>query len=725
MLPFKRNSSKSLAKSDLSRHDGFGTKTMALFSKLSKAFLLPIALLPIAGVFLGIGAAISSNVAAGSGLDYFGKVLNKMGDVAFGNLPILFAISTALAFSRDSGVAAITAVVGFLVMNGIQAALLHNQFIGAPNVAAVYEEGKWVITTVTEGMGLTKNWQFFFLPSGVIDPHWATVDDLIAAGATRVDISGMQLDAAGKPFFQLLFARNIPNGLITANVGVSSLNTGVLAAIFVGGISAWTYNRFHKTQLPAAVSFFSGTKLVPIVTFFMVIPLSFAFILIWPWVGIGLAKFGQLSGKLPGGLDSFIYEVIERSLVPFGLHHVFYAPLWWTNAGGSIASIFTDAARVWNNNPDATFGNSLIGGKWNLQEWVNQYKAMFPAIAGQIRGITPIDEFNSIMTIISNRADLWAAMGDQTTMYKMIANSDIINFTLIEHLGLNLGRFQSGKFGFMLLGLPLASVAMLLNVPKMRRKAVMGIYLSAAFTCFLTGITEPIEYTFLFVSPWLFYGVHMPLAAISFLCAGLLQTHVSMTVSGGIIDYIVFGIVPFFGSNSMSWLSVFGVLFVSAAMGGIYFFAFYFAVRLGKIKIPGREESEGATKLYTKADVRQQNQKVSATYTTSTDSNEIARYHKAAQIIDYLGGESNITNVDACASRLRIEVQNVELVDKKGIVALGGASGILVRGRNVQVIYGGEQEAIKPRMLEILEQQRAQEQQPATITLDQTQPTTS
>ncbi|WP_100609831.1 PTS transporter subunit EIIC [Entomoplasma freundtii] len=691
---------------------------MAVFSKLSKAFLLPIALLPIAGVFLGVGAAITSNAVSGSGVWYFGNVLNKMGDVAFGNLPILFAISTALAFTKDAGVAAITAVVGFLVMNGIQAALLHNQAVGTPNLAAAFVNGEWTYANLLESSSLDVNvsWSYYYL-AGLTKGQ--VVDRALIDSATRVDLNGFKLDAAGKNFFELLWVKNIPNGLITSNIGVSSLNTGVLAAIFVGAISAWAYNKFHKTQLPSAISFFSGTKLVPIITFFLVIPLSFIFIFVWPWIGIGLAKFGTLSGTLPGGLDSLIYEIVERSLVPFGLHHVFYAPLWWTNAGGSISEVLTSVQEKWAVNDALTFGNSVIGGKWDLARWISEYMKAFPNVI--VTGETNIDKFRSIVANISKVSDLWEAQGDQTMMYKVIANLNIINFTMLEHLGMNLGRFQSGKFGFMLLGLPLASLAMWLNVPKQNRRSVMGIYLSAAFTCFLTGITEPIEYTFLFLAPWLFYGVHMPLAAISFMLAGFLQTHVSMTVSGGFIDYIVFGLIPFFGSNAMTWLSVFGVLFIALGMSVLYFTGFYFAVRYGKVMVPGREEgkTDGETKLFTKADYKGKNHgpgqgeyvltsdQDGQAYTSSKNPAEIAKYEKAAKIIDFLGSEDNITNVDACASRLRVDVKDSSKVQKDKIIALGGATGALVKGTNVQVVYGGEQEAIKPRMIEILAIQRS------------------
>ncbi|QEH61314.1 PTS system glucose-specific IIBC component [Spiroplasma chinense] len=585
----------------------------ATLSKLSKAFLLPIALLPIAGVFLGVGATIQANTAELSGIWYLGSVMNKMGDVCFGNLPILFAISVAIAYTEDSGVAAITAVVGFLVMNGIQAAL--------------------------------------------ITPEYAEGSAEIAS-------------------YKMLWWKGIPTALITANVGITSLNTGVFAAIFVGAIAAVMYNKFHKTQLPSFISFFSGSKLVPIVTFVAVIPLSFVFLFIWPGVGLGLNWFGVNSGKLPFGTDSLVYEIIERSLVPFGLHHVFYAPLWWSAAGGGIND------QLVNNFVDAVAKTPDL-----FEKLGDGIKSDLAALGTTKDNLDALKE--NLKTVFENNK-LWGALGDQTALYAVIAQKTV-KFTDLSLMGLNLGRFQSGKFGFMLLALPAGAVAMWLNVPKENRKNVMGIYFSAAFTCFLTGITEPIEFTFLFLAPWLFYGVHMPLASISFWITGLMKVHVGMTVSGGFIDFIVFGLVPWqLGTNAVH------VFWIVALMTPAYFFAFYFAVKYADVKVPGRE---GDGKLFTRADVKAKN---SAKGSAKVEE-QIA---KATKIIEYLGGEANITNVDSCASRLRLTVVDSSLVNKDGIMSLGGTTGIIIKGTSVHVVYGGEQEVIKPHMREILKKQR-------------------
>lgn len=600
----------------LDKLKNFGANIMPTLSKLSKAFLLPIALLPIAGVFLGVGATITANVAETSGFWYVGNVMKTMGDVCFGNLPVFFCISVALAYTKDSGIAALTAVVGFLVFNGIQSALIRDV---KKEIHLLWYYGSW----------------------------------------------------------------SVPEKLITNNLGIRSLNTGVLAGIFVGAIAAKVYNKFHAIQLPSAISFFSGTKFVPIVTFAAVLPLSLIFAMTWPVIGIGFSWVGEHSGSLPYGTDSLMFEIVERSLVPFGLHHVFYAPLWWTSAGGSIA-----------------------GALDTVKDAGEEAQKAFADAYNNIHGTTGMD-FNAIYTLIKSKPDLFGAQGDQFMAQQILIHAKDFNFTDAQNLGLNVGRFQSGKFGFMLLGLPAAALAMWLAAPKENRQQVFGIYFSAALTCFLTGITEPIEYTFLFVAPWLFYGVHMPLASIAFWATGALQTHVTQTVSGGFIDYIVFAVIPYFGSKAMTAKSAFGVLGVAVALAPVYFFSFYFLIKIFNVKTPGRDLMVGEARLFTKADYKaSKGLTVDGSKITSADDKEEARLAKAATIIEYLGGEENIVDVDSCASRLRLTVVDSSKANIDGIKSLGGSTGALVKGNNIQVVYGGEQEAIKPRMIKILAEQR-------------------
>lgn len=278
-------------------------RTMATLSKLSKAFLLPIA-----GIFLGVGATISSKVDPASAAWYFGNFLNKMGDIAFGNLPVLFCISVAMAYTEDAGVAALTSVVGFLVFNAIQLSLLNKAFAHIQYVVDIEGVANPIKGLTVDGLKsasptlLTADELLNYMRNSEI--YQRLVDN---PNAKIVIVSSARVSDQ----FNLLFYTGqtwaVQSKLLTANLGVNSLNTGVFGGIFVGAIAAFSFNRFHKTQLPSALSFFSGTKLVPIIMFLAVIPLAFIFMIIWPLIGTGLAWFGNNSGKLPVGLDSLIF----------------------------------------------------------------------------------------------------------------------------------------------------------------------------------------------------------------------------------------------------------------------------------------------------------------------------------------------------------------------------------------------------------------------------------
>ena len=625
-------------------------KTLVTLSKLSKSFLLPISLLPIAGIFIGVGAAITSEIAksyGGIAAHYqqnagwiFGNVLNQMGSICFANLAVLFCISTVIAFSKDIGTATIAGLIAFLVFNA---------FIG--------------------GLSFQHT-----------DPKTKVIT------------------------YSLLFYKAIPKSLYSNILGINSLNTGVFAGIVVGCITSYVYNRTYKIQLPKFISFFSGVRFVPIILFIAIVPLALLFAISWPVIGIGLNSVGKATGDLPYGFDSFIFEIFERSLVPFGLHHVFYAPLWWTSAGGGpLGPIFH-----------------------NIDNWVQQNhdNAVKAAAAAGISGFPNKGSFilwffhvSSYGQLDQGSLNILGASGDQKLLYAVLSSNNI-SFTGLHQLQLfmnhayaldshfqwvnidNLGRFQTGKFPFMMFGLTAAAVAMYLSAPKAKRRSCMGIYFSAAATCFLTGITEPIEYTFLFVAPWLFYGIHMPLATISFWLMGLLKVHVGQTVSGGFIDCTIFGIIPF----SAKGTNFYWIFIVGPAFSVAYFFLFYFLIKKFNVPVPGREELGGGSakspKLYTKMDYRKKK------YSGSKEGKEIEKLTRAMTIYEALGESKNITFVDACASRLRISVKDISLVQKEKIKALG-PSAVIVRGLEIQSIFSGESDILKTFIREIIKDPQA------------------
>lgn len=683
-------------------------KIMPHLSKLSKSFLLPIALLPIAGLFLGIGATICSKTEYNNTLWLFGNFLNKMGDIAFNNLPVLFAISVTIAYTEDAGVAAITAIIGFLVFNIIQSVFLISEFSHYQYIIDIYGKDKYQkIIQLYSGLTVNTNSQInqlLFNANQLLtwmknsNIYKTLVErqinkDIIIADNIIIKSNNLIIDS-----FKFLFYSGeiwgIKNKLITNNLGINSFNTGVFGGICVGIISSYIFNKFHKTQLPMAINFFSGSKLVPIIVFISMIPLSFLFLLIWPLIGVCLSWFGNNSNKLPIGLDSLIFEIFERSLVPFGLHHVFYASLWWTQAGGSIPDLINAVLKNPKNYMNFIYDiNGLTIDNTSLSyisDLSNVNVGELQALVGEwISKLNP----NTI-----------SAIGDQTIMYKIIADP-WVTFTQIQHLGLNLGRFQTGKFPFMIFGLPAAALAMLFSVPKKNRKKVMGIYLSTAFTCFLTGITEPIEFTFLFIAPWLFYGIHMPLCAISFMLMNLFNVHVSMTVSGGILDFIIFGIIPFIAQKGTNF---YHILWLGAIYAIIYFSIFFLIIKYVKINIPGHENI--TKNLQIKKSTNINNKTIFNNLETNKDIPNLIKINdkkeKANKIIYFLGGEKNIKSVDSCASRLRIIVKNNILVNNEEIKNLGGCAGIIIHGELVQCVYGGEQEILKFYIQEILKEQR-------------------
>ncbi len=641
---------------------------MGALGKLSKSFLLPIALLPIAGLFIGIGAAITSSIGDHSSVGYqIGDLFNQMGSVCFNNLPILFCISSVIAFTDDAGAAALAGIVAFLVFNAIIASLTHvNDYFWTYSISInggddqVFSINKDIFNNFVDSKAGTAGWwdnatnQSFLTPTQICDIYNYTnstsyiPSNFVIHGANETNIA-----------YNLLFWHNISSALFVNILGLNSLNTGVFAGIIVGCIVAYIYNRTYKVQLPTVINFFSGIKFVPIVMFFAVIPLSLLFILIWPPIGNALSWFGENTGKIPYGFDSFIFELIERSLVPFGLHHVFYAPLWWTSAGGGpLSSVFS------------------------------QYSTSALAAAG----ITLSDLLPATLSASGDQYMLYAILGDPNISFHSLHLLSQELTTSGGHINIdNLGRFQSGKFPFMMFGLPAAALAMWASVPKENRAATLGIYFSAGITSFLTGITEPIEYTFLFVAPWLFYGIHVPLAAISFWAMGFLKVHVGQTVSGGAIDLTIFGIVPYNEGTRFEWILIVGPLFAP-----VYFFIFYSLIVSKDVKIPGRDGATQETSLYTKANYKAKKTKSSA---------EEAKIAKAQIIYDALGGMSNITTVDACASRLRVNVKDLTIV-KRDVIKNQGATAVLNQGKQIQAIFGGEADVIKSYIKDIIKKEK-------------------
>lgn len=522
--------------------------------------MLPVAILPIAGILLGIGASFTNPttiatyglggvLGTGTPLHALLSIMSSAGSTIFGNLPIIFAVGVAIGMAKaEKEVAALSAMIAFFVMHTSCNAMLK---IGGQ-----------------------------ILADGTIAP-------------------------------------NVLEGTIAPSCGIMSFQMGVFGGIIVGIGVALLHNRYHKIILPNALSFFGGSRFIPIISTIVFLFVGIAMYFVWPLAQQGIFALGGLVTGT-GYIGTLIFGIIKRALIPFGLHHVFYLPFWQTGVGGSMM------------------------------------------IDGQL------------------------IQGGQNIFFAQLASPDVAHFSA------DATRYFSGEFIFMIFGLPGAALAMYHCARPEKKKVAGGLLLSAALTCMLTGITEPIEFSFLFVAPALF-AVQVVLAGAAYMIAHMLNIAVGLTFSGGLLDFFIFGILQ--GEAKTSWMYVIPV-------GIVYFFLYYFIFRWMILhfgfKTPGREDDDEETKLYTKADYKARE---GAGGAANGDAGFDA---KSAAIAKGLGSKRNITSVDCCATRLRCSVADASLVDEKLLKATG-AVGVIVKGTGVQVIYGPQVAVIKSNLETYLE----------------------
>ena len=537
-------------------------KIFGVLQRVGRSFMLPIAILPVAGLLLGIGSSFTNEttiatyglqkiLGSGTLLNSLLIIMNKVGSAVFDNLPLIFAVGVAIGMAKkEKEVAALSALIAYFVMNvAVSAMLLINNEI--------------------------------------------TADGQIAA--------------------------DVLEGTITSVCGIQSLQMGVFGGIIVGLGVAALHNRFHKIVLPNALSFFGGSRFIPIISTIVYMFVGILMYFVWPAVQNGIYALGGLvTGS--GYIGTLIFGIIKRALIPFGLHHVFYMPFWQTAVGGTME------------------------------------------VAGQM------------------------VQGGQNIFFAQLADS-----ANVAHFSADATRYFSGEFIFMIFGLPGAALAMYRCAKPEKKKAAGGLLLSAALACMLTGITEPLEFSFLFVAPALF-AVQVVLAGAAYMIAHMLNIAVGLTFSGGFLDLLLFGILQ--GNAKTSWIRIIPV-------GIIYFFLYYFIfsflIKKLDLKTPGREDDDEETKLYTKADVNAR--KAGNTEAGATAGSEDSL---SAEITRGLGGSANIEDVDCCATRLRCTVSNPDLVND-GILKATGASGVVHRGQGVQVIYGPSVTVIKANLEDYLE----------------------
>ena len=530
-------------------------KIFGVLQRVGRSFMLPIAILPVAGLLLGLGSSFTNTTTIETyGLQWLlGDktilhallvIMNEVGSAIFDNLPLIFAVGVAIGMAKkEKEVSALSAVIAYFVMN--------------------------------------------------------------------VSINAM-LKISGKILADGSIAKDVLDGTITSVCGIQSLKMGVFGGIIVGLGVAALHNRFYKIELPNALSFFGGTRFVPIISTVAYLFVGILMYFIWPTVQNGIyALGGVVTGT--GYFGTLLFGILKRALIPFGLHHVFYMPFWQTAVGGTME----------------VAGHKVEGG--------------------------------------------------QNIFFAQLADS-----ANIAHFSADATRYFSGEFIFMIFGLPGAALAMYKCAKPEKKKQAGSLLLSATLACMFTGITEPLEFSFLFVAPALF-AVQVVLAGSAYMIAHILNIAVGLTFSGGLLDFFLFGILQ--GNEKTSWLLVIPVGIVYFLL---YYFIFSFLIKKFDFKTPGREDDDTETKLYTKADVNER--KAAKDGQTSDDK---AAVDELSQTISRgLGGKANISDVDCCATRLRITVIDPDKVND-ALLKSTGASGVVHKGQGVQIIYGPRVTVIK------------------------------
>ena len=613
-------------------------------AKLSRGLMLPIAMLPIAGLFNGIGAAIANNANGNQAMEIIGNIINLPGSVIFACLPVLFAIAIAITFTKDSGTAGLSAFVGWIVFCAFQSALIQYNYI-------------------TPGGGMDVN-------------NIQSINFLYYSW----DVNGLS-SSDGYMMFSSIF---------TSNVGIKSLSTSVFGGMAVGFSVAWLYNRFKNIQLPAIIGFFSGVRFIPIVTFGFSLVLSLVFCMVWPIIGIGLFYLGSALSSAPAGINSLFFGFIARALVPFGLHHVFNSTFWYTAAGG-----------VWNLSAEAVvFQNGQYIQLVDVQGPAYQtfrWDQIYTKTVGSIQGDMNIwNAMNSIVGqtfngIILSGSDV-GTYTSVTLTFENISQGTAWNGTG-QPLGMvtcNPGQYMSGNYAFMMIALPAAALAMVMAAPRENRKISASIVVSAALTSFLTGITEPIEFTFLFLAPWLYWGFHAFMCGLSFMITNAIGVHMGLTFSAGLIDFCLYGVLPdSIGGGANSWWPI----IIGLAMAPIYFVVFYYSIKKLDLATPGRG---GNAKLFTKADYKKKQEQ-------QESSGLSASRLKAIEITKAYGGIDNIKNVDACITKLRIQVVDINKVNRERLIELGARGTIKPSPQSIYAVFGAEADRIKNEMNQMFE----------------------
>jgi PTS system glucose-specific IIC component len=571
-------------------------KSFAALQKIGKALMLPVSVLPVAGILLGVGSSIAGADLA-PWLVSLGEIMAASGGAVFTILPLIFAIGVVLGFTDNDGVAAMAATVGYFVLVAALGVLgllfiswtapvepLTFSDESAQAVHIEYDnERRSLLCLDAVGMTLQKT-RLDEVTGNTFTCNGVSVTIGVQPGGEGREAQVLYDAGAGD---MMAFPDAKSRAEIKKIFGFQSIDTGVFGGILIGLVAAGLFNRYYRIKLPSYLGFFAGKRFVPIVVSFAAIGLAAVLAVVWPPIGGVIRDFGDWAAYGNPALAVTTYGVIERMLLPFGLHHIWNVPFFF-EVGTYV-------------NPET--GETVHGV-------ISRYFA----------------------------GDYEAAI-----------------------LG--------GGFVFKMFGLPAAALAIYHTARPENRAQVGGIMASAALTAFLTGITEPLEFAFLFVAPVL-YVAHAILVGAAFLSTYLLDARLGYSFSHGFIDYALYYV-----NNIRPWI----ILVLGPIFAVVYYAVFRVLIVRFDLKTPGREEE--VVKL---VDVKEQ----------------VADYY-ARELVLAFGGRSNITGLDACITRLRVEVANIDKADTLKLKALG-AAGVVVVGSSMQAIFGPRSENLMTDMKEYL-----------------------
>ncbi len=515
------------------------------WQKFGKSLLLPISTIAVAGIFMGLAAALQNSAIVGESFvnllvvqDFIGFI-RKLAGLVFGNLPLFFCLSIAVGLAKDEKpTAAFSAVLGFLVFH-----LTLNYILGLKGITA---DSTSVETLMTQGMSEVE--------ATIMNAKYETV------------------------------------------LGFFTLRMNVFGGILVGLGVTYLHNKFYQIQLPSAINFFGGKRFIPLITLILIPVLALISYFVWPFFDGIIGLIGQGIDKV-GVFGAFIYGSVNRLLIPTGLHHILNQVVRFTSVGGT-----------------AVINGDTVMGALNI---FNE------AIASP----TPVPN---------------------------------------EVFQLGARYIGQGHTLIAIFGLPASCLAMYKMAEPKNKKRVKALLSAGVVACILTGITEPLEFSFMFVSPVLFL-FHVVMTGVGYLAAALLGCSVG-GVQAGLIDFTIFGILR--GTQSKWYI----VATLGICMAAAYYFGFKFLIKKFNISTPGRNEDLELTE---------------DTGVVSPSNEELAK-----KIVEYLGGKENITNITNCFTRLRVTVVDPSLVDDSKLKTTGAAGIMHPSETSVQVVYGLKVESI-------------------------------